>query len=123
MSQRPLGVTILAIWLIVGTILSIILYYFAAFRNENLFLAASLSVILNAIGLITAYGLLKGLSWAWTSAILLVIFGLVLSFINIISSWNIVIYFIGFRSSIFLIDLMILYYLTRPHVKAYFEKT
>jgi len=123
MSQKPLGVTILAIWLIVGTILSIILYYFDAFKTENLFLTASLSVILNATGLITAYGLLKGLSWAWASAILLVIFGLVLSFINIIFSWDIVIYFIGFRSFIILIDLMILYYLTRPHVKAYFGKT
>ncbi len=123
MSQRTLGVTILAIWLIVGTILSIILYYFDAFKTENLFLTASLSVILNAIGLITAYGLLKGLSWAWASAILLVIFGLVLSFINIIFSWDIVIYFIGFRSFMFLIDLIILYYLTRPHVKAYFGKT
>ena len=123
MSQRPLGVTILAIWLIIGTILSSIVYYFDVFKTENLFPAASLSVILNAIGLIIAYGLLKGLSWAWTSAILLVIFGLVLSFINIIFSCNIVAYFIGFRSSTFLIDLIILYYLTRPHVKAYFEKT
>ena len=77
MADRPTGVTILAIWLIIGAILSIILYYFDVFKTENLFLTAPLSVILNAIGLIIAYGLLKGLSWAWASAILLVIFGLV----------------------------------------------
>ena len=123
MNSRPTGVTILAIWLVIGIILSIILYYFNVFEIENLLLTAFLSVIMNVIVLIIAYGLLKGLSWAWESSIILIIIGLVLTFLKNIFNLDIVIYFIGFRSFFFLIDIMILYYLTRPYVKAYFEKT
>ena len=122
MSSRPTGVTILAIWLVIGIILSIILYYFNVFEIENLLLTAFLSVIMNVIVLIIAYGLLKGLSWAWESSIILIIFGLVLTFLKNIFNFDIVIYFIGFRSFFFIVDIMILYYLTRPHVKAYLKK-
>ena len=122
MSSRPTGITILAIWLIIGTLLSIILYYFNVFETENLFPTVFLSVILNVIVLIIAYGLLKGLSWAWESSIILIIFGLVLTFLKNILNFDIVIYFIGLRSFFFIVDIMILYYLTRPNVKDYLKK-
>jgi hypothetical protein len=62
-SDRPIGVTLLAIWLIVTPILSIILYYFQVFETDNPFLTAALSLILNIIGLIIAYGLIKEFKW------------------------------------------------------------
>jgi len=119
--ERPLGVTILAIWLIIGTILSVILYYFNFFKTVNLFITVILSIILNLIGLIIAYGLFRGLTWAWASAIILIVFGIIFTFINIFFQLEIVIYFIGFRVFT-IIDIIILFYLTKPHVKAFFRK-
>jgi uncharacterized membrane protein len=74
--------------------------------------------ILIAIGILSfvvAYGLLKGRTWAWTLTVVLSIISIVLNVISI-AAGNIA----GLVSVI--ISGIILYYLFRPHVKAYFGK-
>ena len=72
-----------------------------------------------AIGIVSffvAYGLLKGRGWAWTVTIILSIISIVWNAITIATAAN----FGGIISII--IDAIIIYYLYRPHVKAYFGK-
>jgi hypothetical protein len=64
---------------------------------------------------VVAYGLLKGLGWAWTVTIILSIISIVFNAISIAT---------GNISAIIsiIISGIILYYLYRPHVKAFFGK-
>jgi len=68
------------------------------------------------VSFIVAYGLLKGRGWAWTATIILSIISIVWNAITIATAAN----FGGIISII--IDAIIIYYLYRPHVKAYFGK-
>jgi hypothetical protein len=72
-------------------------------------------VALAIVSFIVAYGLLKGRGWAWTITVILSIISIVLNAISI-AAGN-----IGGIVSI-IISGIILYYLYRPHVKAYFGK-
>jgi hypothetical protein len=67
------------------------------------------------VSFVVAYGLLKGLGWAWTVTVILSIISIVLNALSIAA---------GNISSIIsiIISGIILYYLYRPHVKAYFGK-
>jgi hypothetical protein len=64
---------------------------------------------------VVAYGLLKGLGWAWTVTVILSIISIVFNAISIAT---------GNLSAIIsiIINGIILYYLYRPYVKAYFGK-
>ena len=80
--------------------------------------AIAIGGVLIAIGIVSfivAYGLFKGMGWAWTVTIILSIISIVLNAISI-ATGN-----IGGIVSI-IISGIILYYLYRPHVKAYFGK-
>jgi hypothetical protein len=67
------------------------------------------------VSFVVAYGLLKGLGWAWTVTVILSIISIVLNAISIAA---------GNIASIIsvIISGIIIYYLYRPHVKAYFGK-
>ncbi len=65
---------------------------------------------------VVAYGLWKGLGWAWTVTVILSIISIVFNAISIATAGN----FGGIVSII--ISIIILYYLYRPHVKAFFGK-
>ena len=125
---RPTGVTILAILQIISGIIAIAFgAVFGAllgglgmgvgtdmmmFGNEfaGIFgVIGGVMITLGAISFLMAWGLLKGKSWAWTVTLILTIISLVFD----LPSMNI----IGI-----IIDVVILYYLFRPHVKAYFGK-
>jgi hypothetical protein len=73
-------------------------------------------VALAIVSFIVAYGLLKGRRWAWTITIILSIISIVWNAITIATAAN----FGGIVSII--ISGIIIYYLYRPHVKAYFGK-
>jgi hypothetical protein len=73
-------------------------------------------VALAIVSFVVAYGLLKGRGWAWTITIILSIISIVWNAITIATAFN----FGGIVSII--ISGIILYYLYRPHVKAYFGK-
>jgi hypothetical protein len=96
-------------------------------------ISAAVGGVLLAIGigyLVMSYGLLKGKGWAWTITIILLIIG---SAIQIASASvgsmlttfhntnNVASGIVGSIIGI-AIDIVILYYLYRPHVKAYFGK-
>ncbi len=72
-------------------------------------------VALAIVSFIVAYGLLKGRGWAWTVT-------LILSIISIV--WNAITIATGNIGGIIsiIISAVIIYYLYRPHVKAYFGK-
>lgn len=80
--------------------------------------AAALGGITLAIGIVSfivAYGLLKGRSWAWTLTVVLSVISIVLNALSLIAGNLAAIISIA-------ISAVILYYLYRPHVKAYFGK-
>jgi hypothetical protein len=99
-------------------------------------ISATVGGVLLVIGigyLVMSYGLLKGKGWAWTITIILLIIGIAIQIVstsvgsvftassslhntNNVSS-GIVGSIIGIA-----INIVILYYLYRPHVKAYFGK-
>ena len=121
---RPTGVTILAILEIVSGIIAIV---FGALFGALMgalgmgidMMGKESGVIFGVIGVVTvslgvisfvmAWGLLKGKSWAWTITLILTVISLIFD----LPSMNV----IGL-----IIDIVILYYLFRPHVKAYFGK-
>jgi uncharacterized membrane protein (DUF2068 family) len=75
--------------------------------------------VLIAIGIISfvvAYGLLKGKSWAWTLTLVLSIISIVVAIISIATTGN------PFNIINIIISAIIIYYLYRPHVKAFFGK-
>ncbi|HEY7733202.1 MAG TPA: hypothetical protein VIB07_00245 [Nitrososphaera sp.] len=135
-ARRPTGVTIIAILNIIGGIIMLVggLVLVAAgsilpslSTNTDLsgvpawligtaaIAVGIILIILGIISFIVAYGLMKGMSWAWTLTVVLSIIGIVLNAISL-ASGN----FGGIISII--ISAIILYYLYRPHVKSFFGK-
>jgi hypothetical protein len=135
-AHRPTGVTIIAILNIIGGIIMLVggLVLVAAgsilpslSTNSDLsgvpalligtaaIAVGIILIILGIISFIVAYGLMKGMSWAWTLTVVLSIIGIVLNAISL-ASGN----FGGIVSII--ISAIILYYLYRPHVKSFFGK-
>ncbi|QLH04204.1 hypothetical protein C5F49_01920 [Nitrosopumilus oxyclinae] len=118
---RPTGVTILAILEIISGALAIgfgislsVLWGVSGMGMMDIGAGAmaaigGIMVALGAISFVMAWGLLKGKPWAWTITLILTIISLIFD----LPSFNI----IGL-----IIDVVILYYLFRPHVKAYFGK-
>jgi Predicted membrane protein (DUF2127) len=83
-------------------------------------IATAIGGVLIAIAVasfIIGYGLLKGKRWAWTAAVVVTIISIIIDVLSIVSVVNAV----GGIISI-IINGVILYYLYRPHVKAYFGK-
>jgi hypothetical protein len=134
--KRPTGVTVLAILDILGGIVGLaagaLFIGIAALASSSLaaqypalgsisgiasilYALGALALILGIISIVVAIGFLGGRGWAWT-------LGIVVSIINIIVS--IVETVIGFSSNLIgiIFSIIIIYYLMRPHVKAYFGK-
>lgn len=73
-------------------------------------------IILGIISFIVAWGLLKGKSWAWIVTVILSVISIVIGIISLVGG--------NFGSIInIIIAGIIIYYLYRPHVKAYFGKS
>ena len=135
---RPLGVTIIAMLELVGSVFffgngGLLLVEASSFEVETLgsrpilgsFVAglftaigiiifSMVGVILIVIGLVAfliAYGLWTGRGWAWTLCLIFSIFGLIIGVLSLPS---------GIIS--LTINLLVLYYLTRRRVKAFFGK-
>jgi hypothetical protein len=145
--HRPTGVTILAVLSILGALaflglgailigVGLVIGTYAGTQLTNSLTssgysslaslgAGTIAVILTAIGAIllilgilylaVAVGFFGGKGWAWTLGMIGYIIGIVLNIIQI---------GLGSISSVFglIIGLIIVYYLTRPHVKAFFGK-
>jgi hypothetical protein len=134
---RPTGVTIIAVLMVIAGVVMIIAGISAlavapflpmAIPSQDLPTGLSASMLggmavgsgavmlaLGIAGLVISYGLFKGRGWAWTAAVVLSIIGVVMSVVAIVTG--------NFGSIVSLIiNGVILYYLYRPHVKAYFGK-
>lgn len=148
--SRPIGVTIIAILTIIigiiamfGGISIVVIVAFLSLAPISLagIIAAIVGAVLLAIGIgyiVMSYGLLNGKGWAWTITIILVIIGIGIevlsavtsplfnaSFINTddVDDSNYLILEIIGSIIVIAINVLILYYLFRPHVKSYFGKT
>jgi hypothetical protein len=132
--ERPLGITILAILEAIRGIiyLASMLLIRAFFKMMTTFIPETMPrmvgffrgflgmivlvitiflLILGLISFLLAYGLWTGKGWAWTLTFIFSIIGMLLGLVSL-----------PFGIIIILIDVLILYYLTRPHVKAFFGK-
>jgi uncharacterized membrane protein HdeD (DUF308 family) len=91
---------------------------FAAVLPEFSVYFIGIASILIAIGiayLVVSYGLMKGRGWAWSVTLILSYIGIVFSIVAIVS---------GNLASIpqLIISIIIVYFLYRPHSKAFFGK-
>lgn len=136
--SRPTGVTIIAILNIIGGIVMLIAglglaaigaLFPAGFDTMDTGLMGMPAAVAGAMGIavggilialaivsfIVAYGLLKGMGWAWTLTVVLSVISIALNVISLVSG--------NFGGIISIaISAVVLYYLYRPHVKAYFGK-
>ncbi len=133
MEERPTGVTVLAILDIVGGVLSLLLGLVftvlgptvllplllkAHARLPPAFVAAIgilglIFIVSGVISIVIGWGLLKGKGWSWWLTVIFAVLGIIGSAINLV---------MGNIGGIvgLIIDGIILYYMTRPHVKEYF---
>ena len=110
--NRPLGVTIIAILVVIGGIGSLL------GGLVVIMLIPLLGIILVIIGLAyfaVAYGLWNGLNWAWSITLIVSVIGIVVSLGSLV---------VGNIGSLFqvIINAIVIYYLYRPNVKAYYGK-
>ena len=125
--SRPLGVTIVAIlmiiegiFLILGGIAGIAVGGIIAdelgIAGGAIIAASSVGLALGIAGLFIAWGLISGKGWAW---IITIIITIIMAIVNIISIAS------GRYEHLFglIINGVILYYMYRPQVKAYFGRT
>ena len=125
---RPTGVAILAILDIIGGIIALLVGGLLAVGSSALtafygtfifagFLAVigGIVAVVGILAVLVGWGLWSGKGWAWTLAFVLAILGIVGGLISVA--------FGGFTSVVgLLIDVLIVWYLLRPHVKAYFGR-
>jgi hypothetical protein len=114
--NRPLGVTIIAILAVLGGIGSLLsgLTVLAIVPILGIILGGIL-IIIGLAYFAVAYGLWKGLSWAWVFTLLVSVIGIIVGIGSIV---------VGNVGSLFhiMVNAIVIYYLYRPNVKAYFGK-
>jgi hypothetical protein len=114
---RPLGVTIIAILIVISGVLILIVGIGLIFV-----VIGAIPLAIGLAYLVMAYGLLNGRGWAWTISTIVLIIGIILQIVSIPRT-------IASGSSLsgdiisIAISVFILYYLYRPHVKSYFGRT
>jgi hypothetical protein len=114
--QRPIGVTIIALLAILGGIAFLVsgLGTLVLIPLIGIFLGSGL-FILGLAYFLMAYGLWKGKGWAWTLTLILSGIGIIIGIGSMV---------VGNFGSIFhtIINAIIIYYLYRPNVKAFFNR-
>lgn len=138
MGERPLGVTVLAILHVIGALVSfavgiavVWLGHQISFESifGSIFLAAyaTYAVIPGIMFLLLAYGLWNGKDWAWSLLRFFLLLGLLVGGISLalVLPFFAGVSFFDYAEVVIEIpiNLIILYYITRPHVKAFFGKS
>ena len=128
-ANRPFGVTILAVLhvlqaiflflvglavMTIGFLLSRMIFRFPLLLRGLLPVIGGVLIVVALLDLVLAYGLWSGRGWAWIISLILAALGIVFSLISLV-----------FRGGVgglvtLIIDAIIIYYLTRPNVKAFF---
>ena len=129
---RPFGVTILAVLhvlqaiflflvglavMTLGFLLSRMIFRFPLLLRGLLPVIGGVLIVVALLDLVLAYGLWSGRGWAWILSLVLAALGILFSLISLV-----------FRGGVggavtLIIDAIIIYYLTRPNVKAFFGET
>ncbi len=118
MEKRPLSLTIIGWLIIVSAILGVLASYVAMTDIRNTYIYSSVSlhykvyIVANICLIICGIGLLRGRFWA----IILYVLNRVFIFLYIVSVAG----FMPKRLIMLVILAVVLYFLNRPHVKAYF---
>jgi hypothetical protein len=134
--SRPTGVTILAILEIIGGIFALLasatFFLLGALATGIEFdmvegapfmmpflgaLATLVGVVFIVVGLVAfvlAYGFWTGKGWAWILGIIFAIIGIVLGAVSLVGSPASIVGIV--------LNIVIIYYLTRPHVKEWFGR-
>ena len=150
-TKRPIGVTIIAILIIIGGIFLLIggitlmgLGALLSVSSEDVIQSNSTSpevtqlaalgmiplilgvvmLILGITYLIVSYGLLKGKGWAWAITIIVTIIGLIIQVTSAIIMGSVtssIMYGLGSHIIGIIISGIIIFYMFRPHVKAFFR--
>jgi len=120
MTERPSGIVLLAsLEALAGVFnigLTVYLFTLANFPGNSVLLFSLFGVI----DLILSYGLWTGKRWARTNTLILSIIGILLWLANLLGIVTITPY--SFLTSIIniVLNVVIIYYLTRPNIKDYF---
>ena len=123
-----LGAALLAASLAVGAITSSLNSYLSSQGYSNLSPYVTTSTVAAVLGILGAFSLIVGIfwlvegwgamvgkGWAWTLGIIIFVLSIISNLIQVV--------FGNYSSAIaVIINLGIIYYLTRPHVKAFFGK-
>ncbi len=121
MTERPLGVTIIGILWIIGGILAIVRGLGIVVLGSvvagvfGLFIGAA-GLIIGFVYLVLGVGCFKGWPWVWTVGVIFSIISIIMGLFSLFSTGA------GALLDI-VIAAVILYYLFRPNVKAWFGKT
>ena len=121
--MRPTGISIIAGLEVLGGLfflgIGALLFFAGAFVSQLTALipgvvVGTIGVVLIIFGLVTffiAYGVWNGRGWAWTVGVVFAALGLIIGLMTLPG---------GIVT--LLVDGLIIYYLTRPHVKKFFGK-
>ena len=112
-TERPLGVTILAILQILGGLMMLVLGALATLAGLLFILFAIVGVamaILGLLGLVVGFGLWGLKSWAWTWAMIVNILTIIFGLFNLASNFVSIV-----------ISLIIVIYLNQPDIKRRFR--
>jgi hypothetical protein len=112
---RPLGVSIIAILAVLGAIGSFLIGFIVLLIPILGVILGGIFVIIGLAYFAVAYGLWNGLSWAWVLTLAVSALGIIIGLASII---------IGTVGSLLyiIVNGIIIYYLFRPNVKAFFGK-
>ncbi len=126
--ERPFGVTVIAVLAGIGGVLGIlggigglaISSMFSGYGHGGAMLSALimvyslLAIIFGVLDLILAWGLWNGFEWAWLLGVILSGLGALIALLSLINNPGSIISLI--------VNGIILYYLFKPEVKAYFGR-
>jgi multisubunit Na+/H+ antiporter MnhB subunit len=125
-------VTILAILNIIGALVLFALVIVLVGLGRPIFGLAGYATyvaIVGIINLLLAYGLWNGKGWAWSVLRFFLLLGILLGVLSLVLVLILSASSVTFTSFNYIevvisiaVDLLIFYYITRPHVKAFFGK-
>jgi lysylphosphatidylglycerol synthetase-like protein (DUF2156 family) len=128
--NRPLGVSVLVVLVLVAGALALVaggfvvgglstptltVYPYSALTGLAAVAAGALIIAMGILCVAVGWGMWKGKKWAWTLGVIVDGFAVILSLYEIVfGAWSGVV--------VVAVNLCVLWYLWRPHVKAYFAE-
>jgi len=130
-ANRPLGVTLLAVLHVIQAVIFVLIGFVVVavggFISRRmlvvphllrgiLWIIGAVLIIVGLLYLVLAYGLWSGKGWAWWISLILAGLGVILSILSLLRGGVVAVITL-------LLDLLIIYYLLKPNVKAFFGES